>query len=225
MFKHCSCLFVLLMFAAPGSAMGQADDEEPIDLELHDSSPAPVKKAPAEPARAPAHEAEEAGEDDDLDLGEDQAGGGLATFDAKLQLDEPGVLPSPGMVPARAGLSLTQGRGARGRAWPLWPALVAGGVAVVTLAVGAYLVSIDETGAECTGEPRPDLRNCIEVYNTGDAGYAITAVGIASLATAGLFTYLFLRGHLSQPEEEGIAGVSVAPDGRGGVVFGASGRF
>lgn len=226
MFKPTSCLLVLLMFATPGAALGQSEDEEPIDLELREAAPAPAKKAPAEPAKKLAHEAEQAEGEDDLDLGEEQAEGGLATFDPKLQLDEPGVLPPAGQAPVRGpGQPLTLDRGEPGKAWPLWPALVAGGVAVVTLAVGGYLVSIDETGADCTGEPRPDLRNCIEVYDTGDAGYAIMAVGIASLASAGLFTYLFFSSRLNQPEEVGMTGVSVAPDGRGGVVFGASGRF
>ena len=219
MYKPTAGLLALLMIALPGTALGQSPDADPMDLELEQSSPPPAK--------APAPQGEAEAGDDVLDPGEEKPAGGLATFDPRLQLDEPGVLPPGDLAPMGGPAApLILDRREQGRAWPLWPALVAGGVAAVTLGVGLYLVSIDETGAQCQGEPRPDLRNCIEVYNTGDAGYAFTAVSIASLATSGLFLYLFLSKRPGeQPEEEGLAGVSVAPDGRGGVVLGASGGF
>ena len=199
-----------------------------MDLELQESTPAPKKKAPVQPAATPDLEAVEPGDEgDDLDLGEEQPARGLADFDPRIHLDEPGVLPHRALAPLwHTGGGLVQDRGTPDKRWPLWPALVAGGVAVVTLGVGLYLVGIDETGAQCNGDPLPDLRNCAEVYNTADAGYALTAVGVASLATTGLFLYLFLSHGPGEPvEQEGLAGVSVAPDGRGGVVVGASGRF
>ena len=222
MYKPTAALHVLLMISVPGTALSQSPYEDPMDLELEQSSPPPARA----PAKAPAPEGEAEANEEDLDLGEEKSAGGLATFDPRLQLDEPGVVPPEGLAPIRRlSAPLSQDRGEQGEAWPLWPALVTGGVAAVTLGVGLYLVSIDETGAQCQGEPRPDLRNCIEVYNTGDAGYALTAVGIASLATSGLFLYLFMSKRLGEPEEEGIAGVTVAPDGRGGFLVGASGWF
>ncbi len=226
MYKHFAGLLVFLMIAIPGAALGQDDDDEPIDLDLEVSKPPPAKAppAPAKAAETPAA-AEEVG-DDDLDLEEERAG--LTNFDPKLQLDEPGVLPPGSQGPVSVPASpVALDRGAERRAWPLWPSLAAAGVAVVTLGVGIRLVSIDGTGTDCEGEPLPDLRNCAEVYATGDAGYALTAVGIASLAAGGLFLYLFLANRPGEKEEdgEGIASLGLVPDGRGGLMVGASGWF
>ncbi len=241
MFKPIAGLLMFLLLASPGVALAQSPDEEPMDLELEESSPAPGKKAPAKKAAeddldlgdepsdvakpTPAPAGDEAA--DDLDLGEEKAEG-LADFDPKLHLDEPGVAPAGGAAPVvLSGTRADTPAGTR-RTWPLWPTLAAGSVAVLSLGVGLYLVSVDGDGTNCDGEPRPDLTNCEEVYNTGDAGYALTAIGIASLAATGAFLYLYLTSPAAssgQQPDEGLAGVTVAPDGRGGFMVGASGWF
>lgn len=241
MFKPIAGLLMILLLASPDVALAQSTDEDPMDLELEESAPTPEKKAPAKeaadddldlgeepsdkdkaaPKAAPAEEA------DELDLGEEKKSEGLTDFDPKLHLDEPGVLPPGGAAPVGVAEGQSDSFARTGHVWPLWPSLAAGSVAVLSLGVGLYLVSVDGEGTDCRGEPRPDLSNCKEVYNTGGAGYALTAIGIASLAATGVFLYLYLSNPSASAEQpdEGLAGVTVAPDGRGGVVVGASGWF
>ncbi len=109
--------------------------------------------------------------------------------------------------------------------WPLWPALLTAGVGVAGLGAGIPFIVMDGTGAECVGDPRPDLRNCTRLYNTGTMGWVFTGVGIGALAASGVLMYLHFS---SKPKERASAEVQtfvVTPTRTGGIVFGATGRF
>jgi len=115
------------------------------------------------------------------------------------------------------------------RPWPLWPALVAGGVGLVGLGVGIPLVALDGEGAVCRG-PANDLKtNCSELYNTGTAGWLMTGLGLAAHGAGAVLTILHLTVHgpSDEPEkqEAGIQSVVFSPSPSGGFILGASGRF
>lgn len=114
-----------------------------------------------------------------------------------------------------------------GRRWPLWPVLAAAGVGVLGLAVGIPLVAMDGDPTNCRGEPRPDGRNCQDVYSTSGAGWTFTTMGIAGLATAGVLFYLYLTSPKRDATTAGLPWlhrVSIAP-AQGGLLMGASGTF
>lgn len=122
----------------------------------------------------------------------------------------------------------TVGTKREGRRWPLWPVLAAAGVGVLGLAVGIPLVAMDGDPTNCRGEPRPDGRNCQDVYSTSGAGWTFTTMGIAGLATAGVLFYLYLtspkRDATTTAELPWLHRVSIAP-AQGGLLMGASGTF
>ena len=115
------------------------------------------------------------------------------------------------------------------RPWPLWPALVAGGVGLVGLGVGIPLVALDGEGAVCRGPAKDDKTNCSELYNTGTAGWLITGLGLVAHGAGAVLTILHLtvRGSSDEPEkqEAGIQSVVFSPSPSGGFILGASGRF
>jgi len=114
-----------------------------------------------------------------------------------------------------------------GRHWPLWPALAAAGVGVLGLAVGIPLLSMDGDFTNCRGPARPDGRNCTDIYSTSGAGWTMTTLGLAGLATAGVLFYFYFT---SDPPEKKHAWwrnpntLSVAPI-TGGAILGTSGTF
>jgi hypothetical protein len=115
--------------------------------------------------------------------------------------------------------------------WPLWPALVASGVGVVGLAVGIPLLSMDGDPTNCRGTPRPDGRNCADLYATAGPGWAFTAMGLAGAVTAGVLFYLYLRSpnaeaskKASSPKVGWLPQLKSSADGRSWVI-GAVGRF
>lgn len=111
------------------------------------------------------------------------------------------------------------------RVWPLWPAIVAGGVGVVGIVVGAPLVAIDGNGTNCRGDARPDNRNCADLYKTAGGGWTLTAMGIAGLATSGVLLYLHLSTRPKEGRSASIETLAVTPVPEGGVMVGAGGRF
>jgi hypothetical protein len=112
---------------------------------------------------------------------------------------------------------------------PLWPALVAAGVGVVGIAVGAPLIAIDGNGTNCRGDARPDKRNCQDLYATAGGGWTLTILGAMGLAaSAVLFPLHFMPNRPRTPSDQPGATVhrlSFAPLPEGGAVVGASGRF
>jgi hypothetical protein len=114
-----------------------------------------------------------------------------------------------------------------GQRWPLWPTLAAAGVGVLGLAVGIPLLSMDGDPTNCRGEPRPDGRNCSDVYSTSGAGWAMTTIGIAGLATAGVLAYLYFTSGKREKASAWLRGertVAVTPL-QGGLMLGAGGSF
>lgn len=223
MCRTLTTLMMMLVIAAPHVVLAQ-DDDDPIDLDLD-----PILEDKKQPSAAPAAP--------DV-IGDAKLGtttqilkptDGLAGFDVRMHLDEPGIAPPGSISPMGVLGGAGSGDDLIGPAthWPLWPALAAAGVGVVTLGIGAYMLSIDGEGTNCSGEPQPDLYNCMEVYNTAGAGTALTVMGIASLAASGVLLYMHLSTRpAARPEnDEGVAAISLAPMARGGVVVGASGRF
>lgn len=114
-----------------------------------------------------------------------------------------------------------------GSRWPLWPTLAAAGVGVLGLAVGIPLLSMDGDPTNCRGEPRPDGRNCADVYSTSGAGWAMTTIGIAGLATAGVLAYFYFTSGKREKASAWLRGqrtVAVTPLD-GGLMLGAGGTF
>jgi hypothetical protein len=125
-----------------------------------------------------------------------------------------------------------------GQQWPLWPAIAAAGVGVAGLAIGIPLISLNGDWTNCEGEPRADGRNCRDQYSTSGVGWTFTSMGIAGLATSGVFFYLYftsdkrkMTSHRSVDQlRRRAAGsiilrsVQVSPM-RGGLYLGAGGRF
>ena len=97
------------------------------------------------------------------------------------------------------------------RPWPLWPAVVAVSAGVVGIAVGIPLLAIDGKFTNCVGEPRPDNRNCRDIYNTSGGGALAIGLGASALAAAGVLFYLHFD---SKPE----TAVSIRPAAGGAVV-------
>jgi hypothetical protein len=106
------------------------------------------------------------------------------------------------------------------RSWPLWPALASLGLGVAGLAAGIPLLALDGEPTNCIGEPRPDARNCADLYSTAGGGWALTGVGITALTASGVFFYL----HFSRGGTERSTQVSLRPLD-GGMVLSASGSF
>jgi hypothetical protein len=135
--------------------------------------------------------------------------------------------PPPPPPPPTATLDQPPGPQPK-RRWPLWPAIVAGGAGVLGIAIGAPLIAIDGNGTNCRGDPRPDNRNCADLYSTAGGGWTLTAMGIAGLATSGVLFYLHFS---SKPKEQTTARsalldrIAVAPLADGGVFVGAGGRY
>jgi hypothetical protein len=172
----------------------------------------------------------------------------LATEAAKTSVKTPAKAPvktpvkTPAKTPAKTPVitkvtppstSPTAGSQREGRRWPLWPVLAAAGVGVLGLAVGIPLVAMDGDPTNCRGEPRPDGRNCQDVYSTSGAGWTFTTMGIAGLATAGVLFYLYLtspkrdanlKGDSKVAELPWLHQVSIAP-AQGGFLMGARGTF
>jgi hypothetical protein len=69
---------------------------------------------------------------------------------------------------------------ARRRRLPLWPGLLAGGLGIASLSVGAALLAIDDTCAT-----PGDINTCARVYATLPGGAAATALGGAAVLAGG----------------------------------------
>jgi len=140
----------------------------------------------------------------------------------------PVVRPQP---PAKAIVDQPPGPVVTKPRVPLWPAIVAAGVGVVGIAVGAPLIAIDGNGTNCRGDARPDKRNCADLYSTAAGGWTLTILGATGLvASAVLFPLHYLpRRHQTSRETPARSATvdrfSFGPLPGGGVVVGASGRF
>jgi len=88
------------------------------------------------------------------------------------------------------------------RQWPLWPGIVAGGIGVLAVAVGAPLIAINGNGTNCVGDPLPDKTNCQDLYKTGTAGWVFAGMGVGALVASGVLFYLHFS---SKPKEEARA--------------------
>ncbi len=138
----------------------------------------------------------------------------------------PKPTPEPTSRPA-VSTKTSQRSATSGRRWPLWPTLAAAGVGVLGLAVGIPLLSMDGDPTNCRGESRPDGRNCADVYSTSGAGWAMTTIGLAGLATAGVLAYLYFTSGQREKASAWLRGqrtVAVTPL-EGGVMLGAGGTF
>lgn len=109
---------------------------------------------------------------------------------------------------------------------PLWPSLVAAGVGVLGLGVGIPLIAIDGTGTDCIGTPLPDDMHCQTLLDTKIAGWVITGVGIAALASSGalLALHLAIRPK-EEPSNRVVQAFTIMPTTDGGFMLGALGRF
>ena len=103
-------------------------------------------------------------------------------------------LAGAGDAPSGTGAAnKNSGGGSVGETWPLWPAVVAAGIGIVGLATGIPVLSLDGEPTNCRGTPRPDGRNCEDIYATSGPGWALTAAGIGGLAAASVFFYLYFN--------------------------------
>jgi hypothetical protein len=147
---------------------------------------------------------------------------------ASKQAVSPGDEDSGSAQAGTPGSSMAGASLQRGRSWPLWPGIVAGGAGLTALAIGIPLVAIDGNGTNCRGEPRSDYRNCEDLYDTAAGGWVLTTMGLAGLTASGVLFYLHFT---SKPDERAteqrasVEWINAAPLPDGGVAVGAGGRF
>lgn len=186
------------LLAAPPTSVpvaGQADAKAP----AKSGAKAPAKTVAKAPAKAPAK---------------------VAVADEPR--DDPPPTPAAA-APARAVAAPKKTADTPRRGRPLWPALAAGGVAVVGLAVGIPLLALDGKAADCEGAPLPFDAHCKKLYDTKAPGAVFTSVGAAALVAGGVLYYLHYRSNKERPRR--LQALGLSPASGGGLVLGASGQF
>ncbi len=108
-----------------------------------------------------------------------------------------------------------------------WLAVGMLGVGVIGLAVGIPLVAIDGSFTECKGKNPDPKKDCARIYETAAGGGVMLAVGIAGLATSGVFWYLDhrQRKQANAATAAKVTSFDLSPLTGGGAFASVGGRF